>query len=164
LLWVEAAAQVARRDRRAHFVDYGDGPMRVDMVDLAQRLGIADRLHLPGPEDGIASCYKAMNVVMLTSRHEGLPNVLLEAQSLGIPVVAPDVGGVGEAVWSGVTGWAVRNADAASLADRVVACLENRAWGAEASAKGPAFVRDRFGIPTMLRRTLELYGLAAPDQ
>ena len=54
-----------------------------------------------------------MDVVLLTSRHEGLPNVLLEAQSLGIPVVAPDVGGVGETIWRGVTGWAVADADAA---------------------------------------------------
>jgi glycosyltransferase involved in cell wall biosynthesis len=163
LLWIEAAAQVARRDRRAHFVVYGDGPMRPDMQDLAHRLGIADRLHLPGPEDEVASCYKAMNVVMLTSRHEGLPNVLLEAQSLGIPVVAPDVGGVREAVWAGVTGWAVPDADAASLADCVMVCLDNRTWAAEASAKGPGFVRDRFGIPAMLRRTLELYGLGEPQ-
>lgn len=160
LLWVETAAQVAKRDRRVHFVVYGDGPLRAGMMDLARRLGIAERLHLPGPQDKIASCYKAMNVVMLTSRHEGLPNVLLEAQSLGIPVVAPDVGGIGEAVWPGVTGWVVQDADATALADRVVTCLTDGPWGTEASIKGPVFVRDRFGIPAMLRRTLELYGLS----
>ncbi|MBV8192208.1 MAG: tetratricopeptide repeat protein [Alphaproteobacteria bacterium] len=159
LLWIEAAAQVARRDGRVHFVVYGDGPMKGDMVDLAYRLGIADRLHLPGPEDEIASCYKAMDVVMLTSRHEGLPNVLLEAQSLGIPVVAPEVGGVGEAVWSGVTGWAVRDADAASLAECVITCLPSSDWATEARQKGSSFVKERFGIPTMLRRTLDVYGI-----
>jgi glycosyltransferase involved in cell wall biosynthesis len=143
-------------------VVYGDGPMMADMLSLANRLGIADQLHLPGAEDDIASCYRAMSVVMLTSRHEGLPNVLLEAQSLGIPVVAPDVGGVGEAVWSGVTGWVVPDADAASLANQVMVCLEDRAWLADARAKGPAFVRDRFGIPAMLQRTLELYGVSEP--
>lgn len=159
LLWVEAAAEVARHDDRAHFVVYGDGPMRSDMLDLARQRGIADRLHLPGPEDDIASCYKAMDVVMLTSRHEGLPNVLLEAQSLGIPVVAPDVGGVGEAMLSGVTGWAVADADAAGLADRVCFCLRNQDWAGRARAQAPTFVRERFGIPVMLRRTLEVYGL-----
>lgn len=159
LLWVEAAAEVARQDHRVHFVIYGDGPMRSDMLDLAGRRGIADRLHLPGPEDDIASCYKAMNVVMLTSRHEGLPNVLLEAQSLGIPVVAPDVGGVSEAMLPGVTGWAVADADATVLADRVCFCLRNRAWSDRVQRDAPAFVRERFGIPAMLRRTLEVYGL-----
>ncbi len=157
LLWVEAAAEVARQDARVHFIVYGDGPMRVDMMHLARSRGIADRLHLPGPEDDIASRYKAMDVVMLTSRHEGLPNVLLEAQSLGIPVVAPDVGGVSETVWQGVTGFAVPNAEASSLAQHVLLCLRDKAWLGRAQTEGPAFVRERFGIPAMLRRTLEVY-------
>jgi glycosyltransferase involved in cell wall biosynthesis len=158
-LWVEAAAEVAQREESTHFIVYGDGPMRTDMMDLARRLGIGDRLHLPGSEDDIASCYKAMDVVMLTSRHEGLPNVLLEAQSLGIPVVAPDVGGVNEAMRHGITGWAVPKADAASLAERVCFCLRDRTWREQAEKAAPDFVRKRFGIPAMLHRTLEIYGL-----
>lgn len=162
LLWVEAAAEVVRRQPRAHFIVYGDGPMRPDMLALAARLGIADRLHLPGPEDDIASCYKAMDVVMLTSRHEGLPNVLLEAQSVGVPVVAPDVGGIGEAVLSGVTGWTVDQADASALAERVLACLTEKKWTAKAQSEGPLFVRQRFGMAAMVQRTLEVYGLENP--
>ncbi len=110
----------------------------------------------------MSSCYKAMDAVMLTSRHEGLPNVLLEAQSLGVPVVAPDVGGIGETVVPGVTGWAVRDADAPALADRVLHCLSDKAWAARAQAEGPGFVQRRFGMTTMLQRTLEVYGLASP--
>ena len=160
LLWVEAAAEVARRLPEAHFIVYGDGPMRPDMLTLATQLGIAGRLHLPGPEDDIASCYKAMDVVMLTSRHEGLPNVLLEAQSVGVPVVAPDVGGIGEAVLSGVTGWTVRQADARALAERVLACVTDKEWAAKARTEGPLFVRQRFGIARMVQRTLDVYGLS----
>jgi glycosyltransferase involved in cell wall biosynthesis len=63
---------------------------------------------------------------------EGLPNVLLEAQSLGVPVVAADVGGMSEAVWRGVTGWTVPDADAASLAERVLFCLGAALWMARA--------------------------------
>jgi glycosyltransferase involved in cell wall biosynthesis len=73
--------------------------------------------------------------------------------------VAPDVGGVSEAMLPGVTGWAVAVADAAGLADRVCFCLQNRNWTAHAREQAPAFVRDRFGITAMLRRTLEVYGL-----
>ncbi|GEP58619.1 hypothetical protein RSO01_57850 [Reyranella soli] len=161
LLWVEAAAEVFRRDPRVHFIVCGEGPMRTDMLDCASRLGISDRLHLPGRIDAIASCYKAMDVVMLTSRHEGLPNVLLEAQSLGVPVVAPDVGGVRETIWQGVTGWAVTNADAQALADRALSCLQVP-WMTRAHAEAPTFVRERFGLDAMLRLTLEVYGLSPP--
>jgi glycosyltransferase involved in cell wall biosynthesis len=162
LLWVEVAAEVIRRLPRAHFIVHGDGPMRADMAALAQRLGIADRLHLPGPADTMASSYRAMDLVMLTSRHEGLPNVLLEAQSLGVPVIAPDVGGMAETVWQGVTGWCVRDADAPALADRAVSCLNDSPWLARAQMEAPPFVRSRFGIAAMVRRTLEVYGISAP--
>lgn len=164
LLWVEVAAEIARRQPHAHFLVFGDGPMRADMLAHAARLGIADRLHLPGREDDIGSCYKAMDVVLLTSRHEGLPNVLLEAQSLGVPVVAPDVGGVAETIWPGVTGWAVRDAAprllAQDLAKHVVRCLTESVWIAKARTEAPAFVRERFGMTAMMRRTFEVYGLA----
>ncbi|WP_305186372.1 tetratricopeptide repeat protein [Reyranella sp.] len=164
LLWVEVAAEIARRQPRAHFLVFGDGPMRADMLTHAARLGIADRLHLPGREDDIGSCYKAMDVVLLTSRHEGLPNVLLEAQSLGVPVVAPDVGGVAETIWPGVTGWAVRDAAphllAPALAEHVVRCLTEPGWMTKAQAEAPSFVRERFSMTAMMRRTLDVYGLA----
>lgn len=164
LLWVETAAAIQRLQPGAHFIIYGDGPMRADMQELATRLGIADRLHLPGRQDEIGSCYKAMDVVLLTSRHEGLPNVLLEAQSLAVPVVAPDVGGVGETIVNGVTGWAVRHAEprtlAAALAEHVDRCLTEPGWMARARATAPAFVRQRFGLEAMVQRTLDVYGIA----
>jgi glycosyltransferase involved in cell wall biosynthesis/tetratricopeptide (TPR) repeat protein len=159
LLWVEVAAEVAHRQPQAHFVVYGDGPMRADMLNLAAQLGIADRLHLPAPEDDIVSFYKAMDVVLLTSRHEGLPNVLLEAQSLGVPVVAPDVGGIGEAMRSGITGWTANQAGPSALAEHVLTCLVDKEWTAKARAEGPPFVRQRFGMTAMIQRTLEIYGL-----
>ncbi|MDP2372351.1 tetratricopeptide repeat protein [Reyranella sp.] len=162
LLWIDVAAAVARRDETVHFVICGDGPMRDEMVNHAAALGIGDRVHLPGAQANIGSWYRMMDVVMLTSRHEGLPNVLLEAQSLGIPVVAPDVGGMSEVVEQGVTGWTVRDADAESLAERVQHCLSNWAWRQAAGERAPVFVRDRFSIPAMLRRNLEVYGIP-PD-
>jgi tetratricopeptide (TPR) repeat protein/glycosyltransferase involved in cell wall biosynthesis len=162
ILWIDMAAEVARREPRAHFVVCGEGPMFTEMRDRAAQLGISGQVHLPGRIDGIGSSYKAMDVVILTSRHEGLPNVLLEAQSLGVPVVAPDVGGVGETLWQGVTGWAVPHADARSLADHVLVCLQED-WKTRARREAPAFVRERFSVHAMLRHTLEVYDLSPPD-
>ena len=158
-LWVETAAELARRDPGAHFIVCGDGPMRKDMAELAARNGIADRLHLPGQQTPIAPWYLAMDAVMLTSRHEGLPNVLLEAQCVGLPVVAPDVGGMSDAVWQGVTGWTIPNADAAALAERVDFCLANETWSANARKKAPAFVKENFGMTATLRRNMNVYGI-----
>ena len=161
LLWLDVAAAVSRQDDSVHFVICGDGPMRDEMRNYAVTLGIGDRVHLPGAQANIGAWYKMMDVVMLTSRHEGLPNVLLEAQSLGIPVVAPDVGGMSEVVEQGITGWTIRDADANSLAERVLHCLTDEAWRQVAIERAPRFVRDRFGVATMLRRNLEVYGISA---
>ena len=161
LLWLDVAAAVSRQDDSVHFVICGDGPMSDEMRNYAAALGIADRVHMPGAQANIGAWYKMMDVVMLTSRHEGLPNVLLEAQSLGIPVVAPDVGGMSEVVEQGITGWTIRGANANSLAERVLHCLTDEAWRQVAIERAPRFVRDRFGVATMLRRNLEVYGISA---
>ena len=162
LLW-STRRQPSRRQPRAHFIVYGDGPMRADMQERCARLGIADRPHSAGRQDDIGSCYKAMNVVLLTSRHEGLPNVLLEAQSLGVPVVAPDVGGVAETISHGITGWAVRCSEPSSLpdalAEHVDRCLTGRGWMANARVEAPSFVRRRFSMEAMVKRTLDFYGI-----
>lgn len=159
MLWLEVASLVAKANPDAHFVICGDGPMRDRMNDYIAEQGLADRVHLAGAQSNIGSWYRLMDVVMLTSRHEGLPNVLLEAQSLGIPVVAPDVGGMAEVVEQGVTGWTIKNANAEMLAERVLHCLGEQHWRQAAIERAPRFIRERFGIETMLRRNLEVYGI-----
>lgn len=161
LLWLEVASLVAKAKPDAHFVICGDGPMRDKMNEFTREQGLADRVHLAGARSNIGSWYRLMDVVMLTSRHEGLPNVLLEAQSLGIPVVAPDVGGMAEVVEQGVTGWTIKNATAEMLAERVLHCLSDQDWRRIAIERAPRFIRERFGIETMLRRNLEVYGIPA---
>jgi glycosyltransferase involved in cell wall biosynthesis len=61
-----------------------------------------------------------MDVLLLTSHGEGLPNVLLEAQADGTPVIATDVGGSREAIDVGITGWVVASHRSRDLAERVV--------------------------------------------
>jgi glycosyltransferase involved in cell wall biosynthesis len=103
-----------------------------------------------------------MDVFLLTSRVEGMPNTVLEAQAVGVPVVAVDVGGVSEALAAGETGHAVAEDDPGKLADRVCAVLADRAWRAAVRSRGPAFVRERFGLRRMVAETLAAYGLDVP--
>ena len=157
LLFIETAAIVARLQRDLHVVVCGDGPMAREMRERASELGFADRLHLPGNKSDISNWLSLMDVVLLTSRHEGLPNVLIEAQGFGIPVVVPAVGGAPEVLDHGKTGFAVPQADAASLADRVNFCFANKAWYAKARKLAPRFVRAEFSISSMVAKTLEIY-------
>ena len=164
LLWVHTAAHVARSRPGVVFLLVGTGPMQAKLMKLADKLGVADRLFLPGTEKNIAPAYGAMDVLLLTSRLEGLPNVVIEAQALGVPVVATDAGGTRDAVLDGETGVIVKSRDPAYLAERVLHILDDPDWAAKARQRGPAFVRERFGIGRMIEETLDVYGIEAPGR
>lgn len=164
LLWVRTAARVARARPDIIFLLIGTGPMHAKLMKLADKLGIADRLFLPGTEKNIAPAYAAMDVLLLTSRFEGLPNVVIEAQALGVPVVATDAGGTRDTVLEGRTGWIEARRNPSRLAERVLFVLDNPNWSAKARQQGPAFIRERFGIRRMIEETLDVYGLDTPGR
>jgi glycosyltransferase involved in cell wall biosynthesis len=160
LLWLEAAAEVARRCPEAHFVIVGEGPLRDRMATAAAELGIADRLHMPGLIRDVAPWYDLMEVVLLTSEREGTSNTALEAQALGKPVVSPAVGGMPETFVPGTSGFLVSpNPSPGEIADFVMRALTDTAWRDRAEQAARSFVRERFSIERMIGDTLALYGL-----
>ncbi len=157
LLWIETAAQVSRRCPSARFVLFGDGPMRESVERLARQVGIHDRLTMPGVSTEVFTAMCAMDVFLLTSYGEGVPNVLIEAQLTGTPIVTTAVGGAPEAVDNGRTGWAVEGASPDILADRVLSVLRDVEWRDQVRTLGPEFVQRKFGMERMLRETLAVY-------
>jgi len=163
LLWVETAALVRHQISDAHFIVFGQGPMKEDMEAMARSLGVADRLVLAGVTDQILSAMSMMDVFMLTSFGEGLPNVALEAQWVGTPVVATRAGGTGEAISQGITGWIVDEPTAAPLAAQVCRLYADDRLRLAVRDQGPAFVRSRFGLARMIDETWSAYGYAADE-
>lgn len=159
MLWVETAARVANAVPDCHFVLFGTGPRRDDMLALAAEAGLGDRLHLPGTEPNAALAISCLDVFLLTSQFEGTPNVLLESQLIGVPVVATRAGGTEEAMSDGKTGWFVPEPNPAELADRVIYSLRDHEWYQQAVVAGPVFVRERFGMERMLDECQLLYGI-----
>jgi glycosyltransferase involved in cell wall biosynthesis len=100
-----------------------------------------------------------MDVFLLTSFGEGLPNVLLEAQWAGTPVVVTDVGGAKEALDPGVTGWAIDTHVPQDLARRIKWLHDNPAVLQDARVKAPKWVRLQFSIGRMIEETIRVYDL-----
>ena len=98
--WIEAAAHIARQERRARFVIVGDGPERDSLGQLAERLGIAGVVVWAGEHDGVR-CLPLFDVFMQSSDYEGFSLAILEAMAARLPVVATDVGGNSEAIVEG---------------------------------------------------------------
>ncbi len=92
---------IAGRVKKLTYFVIGDGPLRETLEKQAKRLGLSDRVVFCGWRRPMQSWYEAMDVLVLPSRTEGLPNVVLEAMAMGVPVAATDVGGVGDLLEGG---------------------------------------------------------------
>ncbi len=128
---------------KAHLVITGDGPLRPSLeADIAER-DLAGFAHLLGRRDDIPRILGATDVFVLTSDHEGLPGVLIEAQMAGCPVVTVPVGGVREIVDNGETGFVTNAVDPTELAAKVVDLLRDPAlrarMGEEARRRSTRF-------------------------
>ncbi|MBK8619744.1 MAG: glycosyltransferase family 4 protein [Anaerolineales bacterium] len=97
----------------------GDGPQIDSLKSLAQELGISDRVIFLGwqSREELTRWYHHSNLFLFPSRHEGMPNAVLEAMSSGLPVVATRIAGSEELVLDGVTGLLVNAEDVDSLRD-----------------------------------------------
>lgn len=84
---------------------YGDGPMKISLRRLAQSLGLLDRVFFAGHVDAVEDIWADNHVLVMPSRFEGLPLVMVEAMLCGRPIIATDVAGHSEIVEDGVTGF-----------------------------------------------------------
>jgi len=156
-LLLEALAGLLRGGLDFTLVVAGDGSRRGWLEQRALSLGLSPRIQFVGQLDDVGGLLAAADGVILPSRWEGLPLVLLEAMVRGRPIVATAVGGVPEAIEDGVTGTLVPPNDVAALA----AALDNlhrradRAWrlGREAAE----VARERYSWPAVIDEFESVY-------
>jgi len=131
----------------------GDGPLRGELSSLVARLG--DRARLAGAVDNADRLIPAFDVLVLSSRTEGTPIVLLEAMRSGVPVVSFAVGGIPD-VLDGA-GWLVAPGDLAALAGAIDEVLARPAEAGRRAALGRERITQRFGRAQWLDAYSELY-------
>jgi glycosyltransferase involved in cell wall biosynthesis len=169
-LWLDTAAAIAAVRADVHFVvaGYGHDDAAEKISTRATDLGLAARVVMPGATKDVGEVYAASDLLLLTSRTENVPNVMIEAQAAGIPVVGPDVGGISEAMLDGVTGLLVRERSAKALAAAVLQILGMPGWADRVALTGPEFVSRRFGQERMVSETIAIYeqdanGMSKPN-
>jgi len=116
-LWIKLAAQYLKDRPQARFVIVGDGRLQENIVALAEELQVTERILLVGLSNHVGYWYSRMDTSVLLSRFEGLPNVLIEAQLLGVPVVSTPAGGAGECFVQNVTGHLIDDLDHPNLTE-----------------------------------------------
>jgi glycosyltransferase involved in cell wall biosynthesis len=158
--WLRAAARVAKTYPLAQFVLVGEGKddgTLGQLKGLAAELGIAARTHFPGYRSDLLSVYAAFDLFVLSSRREGLPNSILEAMALGVPVVTTDVAGAKELVLDGQTGYVRSQGDVGGIADALIALLENESLRKRMSHAGRGRIEREFSFSTRMERIEALY-------
>jgi glycosyltransferase involved in cell wall biosynthesis len=135
----------------------GDGPDRAALESLAGYLGVANRVHWAGHRRDVSRLLPAFDILVQPSLHEGLPNTILEAMAVGLPVVATAVGGTPEVVVDGVTGLLTPSHDPGALAAAITTLLRDPDLRRKMGRAGLERVRERFTLKQMVQQTQALY-------
>jgi L-malate glycosyltransferase len=155
-LLLEAAPAVVAARPRAHFAWIGDGECRPALERRRAELGLEGRVHLAGFRADAKALMRQFDLFVLPSYLEGLCTSLLDAQALGVPIVATAVGGVPEVVSDGATGRLVRALEPGALAAAIVEALGEPGLRAAWAGAARESVK-RFGIARTAERTLAEY-------
>jgi glycosyltransferase involved in cell wall biosynthesis len=123
-LLLEALARVRHSFPHADLLIAGSGAEESALKEQAKLLGLENAVRFAGHLDRPYECFPCATLFVLSSRHEGMPNALLEAAAAGLPMVAlPSSGGVVDLLRNRPGAWLAREVSATALADSLHAAL-----------------------------------------
>jgi len=144
-------------DRAPHLLVVGDGERREALQGLVQRLDLGSRVHFLGWRNDLEAILPELDVVICCSRNEGTPVALIEAMAAGVPVLSSDVGGVGDLVTHGETGWLVPPSDPAALAGGIRTLLADPALAGRLAEAARPIALERHDVKGLIHRMEVLY-------
>lgn len=154
---VAVARLVCARVPGARFVLIGDGVLRTRIEALIEESGLQDKVRLAGWRRDVPRAMGCFDLLLLTSRWEGLPRVMLEAASVELPIVATRVGGVEEAVIQPERVQLCEAGDVPALAAAVETLLSRRRTGMIHSPSDRPLLPVEFRIEEMVKQYQSLY-------
>jgi glycosyltransferase involved in cell wall biosynthesis len=144
---------------------FQDAACLKSIENLARSLNVEKNIVFAGRRARVPSILKTCDVFYLPSHSEGLSNALLEATACGLPCVATDVGGNGEVVEQGRSGYLVPRNEPRAAADRIVALLRDKRLTVEMGRAGRRIAETKFSMDGMVNRITDLYdGLLAASE
>ena len=153
---IEAARRLVRRVPNVHVLIVGEGHRMDELRSMTEGAGIRERFHFLGGRSDVRDLYRAADVSCMTSTREGFSNVVVESLASGLPVVATDAGGNGEALEDGVSGYLVPVGDVPGIEDRLASLLMDDDLRRRMSVAALDRAR-RFSLEETVRATESLY-------
>jgi glycosyltransferase involved in cell wall biosynthesis len=156
-VFLRACAVLGATDQDFVALVAGEGAAYEPMLALAAVLGLSDRVRFMGYRGDVPDLIRLARAVALTSEIEGFPNILLETQLAGRPVVATRAGGTGEVVEPGVTGFLVEVGDRDAVAGCLARLLRDSVLASRLGGAGAERARRLFPGQRMGEETLAIY-------
>jgi glycosyltransferase involved in cell wall biosynthesis len=154
---IDAARLVLDRLPSARFIVFGEGALRPALERQIAVAGLTHHFALPGHRSDFDQLLASADLFVLPSLTEGLPNVVLEASSAGVPVIATAVGGNPEIIVDGVTGRLVPPNDSQALANQIVHLLTDEAGRRRMGQAAREYVTRRFSFARQAEMYLTLF-------
>lgn len=154
---VEALAIAARRGCRVTTILAGDGPAKRELTERVRALGLSNAVHFPGYESRPQRLLEETDLMVLPSHTEGLPNAVLEAHAMEVPVLATRVGGTPEVIADNETGRLVPAHAPDALAEGIVAFVRDPLPWRRMAKAGREMVERRFDFKARTRRLEAIY-------
>jgi glycosyltransferase involved in cell wall biosynthesis len=135
----------------------GDGPERARTLSVACELKLNDRVIWLGSRSDVEGWLATMDLFVHTADFEGMPNALMEAMAMGLPVIASDVDGNRELIQDGISGFLVPAGDVAAFAGRIDELISNRDLANRMGEAAHHHILERFSIARMIQAYHELF-------
>jgi glycosyltransferase involved in cell wall biosynthesis len=158
---IEAASRMKKN--AIHFALAGQGSLEPSLKEQVRRLGLEDQFTFLGFRRDIQEVLKLFDIVTLPSLHEGLPNAILEAMAVGKPVVATDVGGIGEAVVHQKTGLLINPGSVESLETGLSTLIEDAALRVAMGEAGRYRMEEVYSLDKQVESFEQLLSSKMPE-
>ncbi len=154
---LKAFRKLKEEGLQAHLDIFGDGPERDKLIRMAGDLSVNDSVSFCGEVKEVVRCLQESTIFVLPSLSEGLSNVILEAMSCGLSVVATRAGGTTDIIKDGVNGLLVDPENSDQLFDAMKKLLNNHDLAEKLGAEARRTAESRFSINTTVDAYVTLY-------
>jgi glycosyltransferase involved in cell wall biosynthesis len=156
--FIEAASMLAARRDDVSFVIVGEGPEEAAIRSRIEQLGLSGRIRMLGFREDLLNVFRSFDLFAIPSvEGDTIPQVLMQALAIGLPVVSTTVGSIPDVVIDGETGFVVPPRDGPALAERTARLLDDADLRSRMGRQGRSMVERDYSLEHMLDRMEGVY-------
>lgn len=154
---IQAMPLILERFPNTKFLLVGHGPLLKNLMELTKKLNVTDSVIMTGYREDIQELLSIMDIYILPSFSEGLPNSLLEAMACSLPSIGTNVSGIPELIDDGVSGFLIGPADERAIAEKVIYLFDHPDEMKQMGLAARQKIEDQFDIRVVSQNLQRIY-------